>query len=270
MGQKSNPNSFQQQYEKIPFWASHNQTDYSILLKNNFEVVQAIHSIFERHGCLIKECTFLRSKEVNSSTLFISFLPIRMRRKAPKIKNSKDFSGAAALANHLFNILNKFGYSLQKRIVFFNLEKIGLKIKKDFYKLEAINRSFLPFKQEPFYNSGLMLFYLLFSIRNMAPLLSKYIAKYFKLLHRTRKINKFLLFLTRFVELTGNVSFNNLKVKGLKIQIKGRFNGAPRSKKRVFEKGRVPLQTVSSKINYSLTHINTSYGVFSVKVWIYE
>jgi hypothetical protein len=104
----------------------------------------------------------------------------------------------------------------------------------------------------------------------MTPLLSKYIAKYFKLLHRTRKINKFLLFLTRFVELTGSVSFNNLKVKGLKIQIKGRFNGAPRSKKRVFEKGRVPLQTVSSKINYSLTHINTSYGVFSVKVWIYE
>ena len=85
-----------------------------------------------------------------------------MRRKVSKIKNSKDFSGAAALANHLFNILNKFGYSLQKRIVFFNLEKIGLKIKKDFYKLEIINRSFLPFKQEPFYNSGLMIFFIIF------------------------------------------------------------------------------------------------------------
>ena len=36
MGQKSNPNSFQQQYEKAPLWSSHNQTDYSILLKNNF------------------------------------------------------------------------------------------------------------------------------------------------------------------------------------------------------------------------------------------
>ena len=225
MGQKSNPNSFQQQHKTIPLWGSHNQTDYSILLKNNFEITQAIHSIFERHGCLIKECSFLRSKEINSGTLFISFLPI---------------------------------------------EKIALKIKKDLHKLEILNRSFLPFKQEPFYNSGLLIFFLLFSIRNMTPLLSKYIAKYFKLLHRTRKINKFLLFLTRFVELTGSVSFNNLKVKGLKIQIKGRFNGAPRSKKRVFEKGSVPLQTVSSKINYSLTHINTSYGVFSVKVWIYE
>jgi len=269
MGQKSNPNSFQQQYNKIPLWSSRNQTDYSVLLKNNFEITQAIHSIFERHGCLIKECTFLRSKEINSSTLFISFLPVRSQRKTSKAR-VKSVSGATTLANHLFKILAKFGYSLQKRIVFFNLEKIGLKIKKDLRKLEIINRSFSPFKQEPFYNPGLLIFFLLFSIRNMTPLLSKYIAKYFKLLHRTRKINKFLLFLTRFVELTGNVSFNNLKVKGLKIQIKGRFNGAPRSKKRVFEKGRVPLQTVSSKINYSLTHINTSYGVFSVKVWIYE
>jgi len=33
MGQKSNPNSFQQQHKTIPLWGSHNQTDYSILLK---------------------------------------------------------------------------------------------------------------------------------------------------------------------------------------------------------------------------------------------
>lgn len=269
MGQKSNPNSFQQQQNKIPLWGSHNQTDYSILLKHNFEITQVIHSIFERHGCLVKECTFLRSKEVNSSTLFISFLPIRIQRKGSQTK-VKGISGATALANQLFNVLSNFGYPLEKRIIFFNLEKIGLKLKKDLSKLDIVNRSLSIFKQEPFYNSGLLIFFLLFSISNMTPVLSKYIAKYFKLLHRTRKINKFLLFLTRFVDLTGNVSFNNLKVKGLRIQIKGRFNNAPRSKKRVFEKGRIPLQTISSKINYSLTHINTSYGVFSVKVWIYE
>jgi hypothetical protein len=190
MGKKSNPNSFQQQHNTIPLWGSHNQTDYSILLKNNFEITQAIHSIFERHGCLIKECAFLRSKEVNSSTLFISFLPIRVPRRISKNK-VKGVSGAAALANHLFKVLANFGYSLEKRIVFFNLEKIGLKIKKDLHKLEIINRSFSPFKQELFYNSGLLIFFLLFSIRNMTPILSKYIAKYFKLLHRTRKINKF-------------------------------------------------------------------------------
>jgi len=269
MGQKSNPNSFQQQNNNVPLWSSHNKLDYSLLLKNNFEITQVIQSLFERHGCLVKECAFLRSKETNFSTLFISFLPVRVHRKTSKNNNSKALS-AISLANHLFNILNNFGYVLEKRIVFFNLEKIGLKIKKDSPKLDIVDNFFFPFKQEPFYNSGLILFFLMFSIKNMTPLLAKYIAKYFKILHRTRKINKFLLFLTRFVELSGNISFNNLEVKGLKIEIKGRFNGAPRSKKRVFEKGRIPLQTVSSKINYSLTHINTTYGVFSVKVWIYE
>jgi len=269
MGQKSNPNSFQQQNNNLSLWSSHNKIDYSVLLKNNFEITQAIYSLFERHNCLIKECTFLRSKEINSGTLFISFLPIRSSRKNQKSKNAESAS-AIFLANHLFKILANFGYLLEKRIIFFNLEKIGLKLKKDFEKSDIIERSFFSFKQEPFYNSGLVIFFLIFSVKDMAPLLSKYIAKYFKLLHRTRKINKFLLFLTRLVELTGTVSFGSFNVKGLKIQIKGRFNGAPRSKKRVFEKGRVPLQTVSSKINYSLTHINTSYGVFSVKVWIYE
>jgi hypothetical protein len=269
MGQKSNPNSFQQQNNLVPLWSSHNKIDYSMLLKNNFEITTAISALFERNGCLVKECAFLRSKEINSSTLFISFLPIKVQRKSSKTR-STIISGAASLANQLFKILNKFGYMLEKRIIFFNLEKVGLKIKKDLHKLAIIDRSFFLFKQESFYNSGLILFYLLFSIKGMAPLLSKYIAKYFKLLHRTRKISKFLLFLSRFVELTEKVFVNESKVKGLKIQIKGRFNGAPRSKKRVFEKGQIPLQTISSKINYSLTHINTSYGVFSVKVWIHE
>jgi hypothetical protein len=269
MGQKSNPNSFQRLDNAVPLWSSQSKIDYSILLKNNFEISQVISSLFERNGCLIKECAFLRSKETNTSTLFISFLPIRTGRKNSKT-STKLTSGATVLANHLFKVLTNFGYSLEKRIIFYNLEKLGSQLQKKLSKLEVIDRFFFPFKQEPFYNSGLTLFFLLFSTKNMTPLLSKYVSKYFKLLHRTRKINKFLLFLSRFVELTDHVFINESKIKGLKIQIKGRFNGAPRSKKRVFEKGRIPLQTVSSKISYSLTHINTSYGVFSVKVWVYE
>ena len=49
MGQKSNPNSFQQQNNDLSLWSSHSKVDYSILLKNNFEITQAVHSLFERH-----------------------------------------------------------------------------------------------------------------------------------------------------------------------------------------------------------------------------
>jgi hypothetical protein len=97
-------------------------------------------------------------------------------------------------------------------------------------------------------------------------LFSKFIAKFFKIFHRTRKINKFLRFLTLFVK---NISLKELKnkhIKGLKIQIKGRFSGSSRSKVRIFEKGQIPLQTIKYNVIYSLTHVHTSYGVFGIKV----
>lgn len=97
MGQKSNPNSFQQQKSKTSLWSSYNKLDYAVLLKNNFEVIQVIHSLFESQGCLIKECFFLRSKELNSSTLFVSFLPIRSQRKTLKSKSKSKNSDAVAL-----------------------------------------------------------------------------------------------------------------------------------------------------------------------------
>jgi hypothetical protein len=162
-----------------------NKIDYSILLKNHFEITDNVTSLFERNNCLIKECTFLRSKEINSGTLFISFLPVRIRRK--KILSSKtSLLSINKIVSHLFNIVEHFGYSLEKRIVFLNLDKIGQKTKKKFQNVEHINSLFV-FKNELFYNSGLTLFFLLFSIKNMSSLLAKYIAKYFKLLHRSKK-----------------------------------------------------------------------------------
>ena len=267
MGQKSNPNSFQQQDFNPKLWSTQNKKDYSILLKNNFEIIENVRALFERNNCIVKECVFLRSKETNLGTLFVSFLPLSFRRGNVKSKNPS--LGTSKIANFLFNIIANFGYLLEKRIVLLNLDHIGSKTKKKFQYTESV-KSLSIFRNEAFYNSGLTIFFLLFSIKNMTPLLGKYIARYFKLLHRTKKINKFLLFLSRFVILIENSSFYGSKIKGVKLQIKGRFNGVPRSKIRVFEKGRIPLQTVSSKINYSLNHINTSYGVFSIKVWIYE
>jgi len=126
------------------------------------------------------------------------------------------------------------------------------------------------FKFEIYFEPAIFLFCLMNIIGNSSILFSKFISRFFRILHRTKKINKFLLFLTKFVNNTDNLRFKKSQIKGLKIQIKGRFNGVPRSKIRVFEKGSIPLQTISTKINYSLTHINTTYGVFGVKVWVFE
>jgi hypothetical protein len=125
------------------------------------------------------------------------------------------------------------------------------------------------FSKEIYFESGLFLFCLMNTTKNTSSLIAKFIARFFKIFHRTKKINKFLLFLGKFVENVGLTDFEG-QVKGLKIQIVGRFRGAPRTRTKIFEKGRIPLQTVSNDINYSLTHVHTSFGVFGIKVWIFE
>jgi ribosomal protein S3 len=106
--------------------------------------------------------------------------------------------------------------------------------------------------------------------RNNASLISKFIARFFRSFHRTKKIYKFLSFLSKFIQCAEAIYQEKNSTQGLKFQIKGRFSGTPRSRIRIFERGRIPLQTVISKIDYSLIHVNTSYGVFGVKVWISE
>jgi hypothetical protein len=105
--------------------------------------------------------------------------------------------------------------------------------------------------------------------KNTSSLLSKFIARFFKIFHRTKNLNKFLFFLSKFVESIDLIGFKD-QIKGLKIQISGRFKGEPRTKTRIFEKGQIPLQTISNNISYSLTHVHTSYGVFGIKVWVFE
>ena len=59
-------------------------------------------------------------------------------------------------------------------------------------------------------------------------------------------------------------------VNGVKIVIKGRFNGAPRARSKIIQVGNIPLQSFKAKIDYSQTTSYTPNGTFGVKVWICE
>lgn len=59
-------------------------------------------------------------------------------------------------------------------------------------------------------------------------------------------------------------------VKSVKLRISGRFNGAPRSKTRVFRINNIPLQTLNSNINYNQSIAYTNNGTFGIKLWISE
>jgi len=58
------------------------------------------------------------------------------------------------------------------------------------------------------------------------------------------------------------------KIKGLKVQIKGRINGSDRSILYKTHFGCLPLQTFQQSIDYSFSTAYTSYGTFGIKTWI--
>lgn len=60
------------------------------------------------------------------------------------------------------------------------------------------------------------------------------------------------------------------KVKGVKIQISGRLNGAEIARSEWVRSGRVPLQTLRANIDYCYKTAQTIYGIIGVKVWIYR
>jgi len=62
----------------------------------------------------------------------------------------------------------------------------------------------------------------------------------------------------------------NPNVKGVKIQVSGRLNGAEIARTEWVRAGRVPLQTLRSNLDYSNKTAKTIYGIIGVKVWIFK
>ena len=59
-------------------------------------------------------------------------------------------------------------------------------------------------------------------------------------------------------------------VKGVKIQVAGRLNGAEIARTEWVRAGRVPLQTLRANLDYSYRTASTIYGIIGVKVWIFK
>lgn len=58
--------------------------------------------------------------------------------------------------------------------------------------------------------------------------------------------------------------------KGVKVQVAGRLNGAEIARSAWVKKGRMPLQTLRAKIDYSTVTAKTRYGIIGIKVWLFK
>jgi small subunit ribosomal protein S3 len=59
-------------------------------------------------------------------------------------------------------------------------------------------------------------------------------------------------------------------VKGVKIMVGGRLNGAEIARSEFVIKGKIPLATIDADIQYGTSRAKTTYGIIGVKVWVFN
>jgi hypothetical protein len=81
-----------------------------------------------------------------------------------------------------------------------------------------------------------------------------------------KKQKSFLLFIKLF--LVNLLSQNLVHIQGLRVSVKGRVNGVPRSKNWVVSEGKMALQRINATIDYYYLPSQTPFGTFGIKVWV--
>lgn len=74
----------------------------------------------------------------------------------------------------------------------------------------------------------------------------------------------------RLMKRTLEMLMQNREVKGAKIRLSGRLNGAEISRNEWLAKGQMPLQTLRADVDYAEATSFNTYGTVGVKVWIYK
>jgi len=60
------------------------------------------------------------------------------------------------------------------------------------------------------------------------------------------------------------------EIKGVKLMVSGRLNGAEMSRREWIARGGIPLHTLRADIDFGKSIAYTTYGTIGVKVWIYK
>lgn len=62
----------------------------------------------------------------------------------------------------------------------------------------------------------------------------------------------------------------NLVIKGVKFIVSGRLRDKQRSSFICLQEGLIPISNLKSGVDFSKMHVNTIYGVFGFKLWIFK
>lgn len=74
----------------------------------------------------------------------------------------------------------------------------------------------------------------------------------------------------RALKATLELVAKNSAIKGVKIEVSGRLNGAEMSRREWSSKGTLPLHTLRANIDFARATAFTTYGTIGVKTWLYK
>lgn len=257
-------------------------TDYVKLInhtrKHNF-YKKASEKCKENNSELQPNSTIVTTSKVNKErSLNLKRIPSATRARFLKYfanyDISKKYDNISSFNSNTF--LTKFFESLSlftKQKINFSLvlKPINTEIKQEITKknIKTLKKNLVrlrKYEKNKFFKEGINIMFLSVIQKNSAELLAKFIAQE---LQKQKRHNFFIRFLKNTLTQFHKKAF--LYIKGIKIQIKGRFNGAPRARHKILEiKNGVPAMTINSKIDYFEASSFTTNGTFGVKVWVCE
>ncbi len=84
----------------------------------------------------------------------------------------------------------------------------------------------------------------------------------------SQQLERRIMFRRAMKRAVGNAM--RLGVKGIKVRIAGRLNGAEIARAEWYREGQVPLHTLRADIDYATATAATTYGNIGIKVWVYH
>jgi hypothetical protein len=307
MGQKVNPIVFRLGF-KNNLWCSNylynNYEELSLYIYQDIEIKNYIYTFFKQHKLFLHSCKINRSKVglnifvfyyvstkslniINSINLIQKiFLNISkknyIKSKKKIIKRLWILYLLKKKLNTKENLYKNFDFtekllecltlftkkSLNINIILQNFNKslfVNFKNKLESERFKKIVLKLRNYSNALFFKECLNILSIVIKKRNSAKLISEFLAFQFSVM---KKHNYFLNFLKRALLLIIKSRFSF--IKGFKLIISGRLNGKPRAKNKFLIVGKVPLQSINSKIDYSTSVSYSQYGTFGFKVWICE
>lgn len=162
-------------------------------------------------------------------------------------------------------------YLKKKRVCFIvsnsNEGSLGYKLstKHQVNSYKKLKVQFRKYSNSPFFKDCLNILITVIKVKNSSKLLADYLSFQFS---RLKRHNFFLNFLKRTLIL---IIYSQIsKIKGIKILVKGRLNGKPRSSHKLIQVGKVSSQTFESVVCYHNSTAFSIFGTFGIKVWVCE